>query len=85
MCLCHRLQAAKQETAAIFRHIPLGESIKKKVPSTFRRKRARDEEEGFEMKRLSSMDKAKAEALEAFGGASFESLSKRQRINQDNV
>ena len=83
--LYHRLQTAKQETDVIFKHIPLGEDIKKKVPSTFMRKRARDEVEGFEMKRLSKLDKAKAEALEAFGGASFESLSKRQRVDQDNV
>ena len=67
---------------AIFKHIPLGEDIKRKVPSSFRRKRARDEEEGRVMKRISKLDKAKAEALETFGGASLGSLSKKLRANK---
>lgn len=83
MCSRHRLQAAKQETESIFKDIALGDGIKKTVP--FKRKRPREEEEGFEMKRLSKLDKAKAEALEAFGGASFESLSKKRKVDKDNV
>lgn len=75
----YRLQAAKQKAEAIFKDIPLGESIRKTVPSSFRRKRVRDGEEGSEMKRLSRLDKAKAETLEAFGGSTLESLSKRQK------
>ena len=85
ICLCHRLQAAKQETSAVFKDIALGDGVKKKVPSAFKRKRPREEEEGVEMKKLSKLDKAKAEALEAFGGASFESLSKKRKIDRDNV
>jgi hypothetical protein len=79
-----RLQAAKQETESIFKHIALGDGVKKTVP--FKRKRAREGEEegGVEMKRLSKLDKAKAEALVAFGGASFESLSKKRRMDKDN-
>ena len=78
------MQAAKQETESVFKHIALGDGIKKTV--AFKRKRLREEEEeGVEMKRLSKLDKAKAEALEAFGGASFESLSKKRKIDKVNV
>ena len=55
------------------------------MPSAIRRKRARDEEGGCEMKRLTKLDKAKFEALEAFGGASLGSLSKRQKRDQNDV
>lgn len=80
----HRLQAAKQETESIFKDIALGDGVKKAVP--FKRKRPREgEEKGVEMKRLSKLDKAKAEALQAFGGASFESLSKKRKIDKDTT
>ena len=84
-CISCRLQAAKQEADAIFKHIPLGDGIRKKMPSSFRRKRARDEEGECEMKRFSKLDKAKAEALEAFGGAPLESLSKKQRRDKSDL
>lgn len=60
-CICHRLQAAKQDAGAIF---PFGEGIKRKVPSSFKRKCGRGEEKGCEMKRISKLDKEKAEAME---------------------
>ena len=78
------MQAAKQETESIFKDIALGDGVKKAVP--FKRKRLREgEEKGVEMKRLSKLDKAKAEALEAFGGATFESLSKKRKIDKDTT
>ena len=86
-CCVHlpgRLQAARQEADAVFRHIPLGEGVKK-VPFGFRKKRGRDEDEGREMKKLSRLDKAKAEALEAFGGAPLESVAKKQKRDHYQV
>lgn len=79
----HRLQAAKQEAESIFKDIALGDGVKKAGP--FNRKRPREEQEGVQMKRLSKLDKAKAEAMEAFGGASFQSLSKKRKIDKDSV
>ena len=82
-CVIHRLQAAKQETDAIFKDIPLGECIRKSEAA--KRKRVRYEKDEHEMKRLTKLKTAKAEALEAFGGAPLEHLSKRQKKDQDNV
>ena len=78
------MQAAKQEANAVFKDIPLGEGVKK-VPFGYRRKRGRDEEEGCEMKRLSRLDKAKMEALEAFGGAPLESVAKKRKRDPQHV